>query len=191
MRVEELTAQAILVELTGDDMKKLRITYEQMDGADVETRRVIWTILDRVRHALRRDIDPSSRMTIESVPTAEGGCVLFFTVPPLSENGVRQVLHIRREAANLVCMIETADALLRCAERMRERGEPLPESRLYLWQDRYVLLVQNDARAAVSRMILAEYGTLYPESALPAAALNEHGKLLAENGALEKLTPES
>lgn len=187
MKIETPQDNKIIVELSAQDMSELDITYEEMDYSNIETRRVIWTILDRVRHALRRDIDPSSRMTIESVPTAEGGCVLFFTVPPqLPEGGMRQVLHIRRDAAYLLCLLDTPDALFRCAERLRDCVRPLPESRLFLWQSQYVLLLQSASR--LCRMILAEYGAVCTENILPAAVLREHGKLLANENAIEKLT---
>ena len=49
-------------------MDALNITYEQMDYSNIETRRVVWTLLDRAGHELKRDIDPSGRMIIEAVP---------------------------------------------------------------------------------------------------------------------------
>lgn len=51
-------------------MDALNITYEQMDYSNIETRRVVWTLLDRAGHELKRDIDPSGRMIIEAVPRA-------------------------------------------------------------------------------------------------------------------------
>ena len=70
----------IVIELTNADMTELDITYEEMDYGNIETRRVIWTVLDRARHALSRDIDPSGKMLIETVPAPDGGCVLYITV---------------------------------------------------------------------------------------------------------------
>lgn len=80
MKIEAPEENKIVVRLTADDMTKLHITYEEMDYANIETRRVIWTLLDEARRELGRDIDPSGRMLIEALPAREGGCVLQFTV---------------------------------------------------------------------------------------------------------------
>ena len=68
MKIEAPEENKIVVRLTADDMTKLHITYEEMDYANIETRRVIWTLLDEARRELGRDIDPSGRMLIEALP---------------------------------------------------------------------------------------------------------------------------
>ena len=57
LKIEAPQENRIVVELTSADMTELDITYEEMDYGNIETRRVIWTILDRARAVLRRDID--------------------------------------------------------------------------------------------------------------------------------------
>ena len=52
LRIEAPQENRIVVELTCADMRELDITYEEMDYGNVETRRVIWTILDRARASL-------------------------------------------------------------------------------------------------------------------------------------------
>ena len=85
MKINSPNKAKIIVELTRDDMRELDITYENMDYSNIETRRVIWTILDKARKTLCRDIDPSGKMTIETIPLDTGGCVIFFTVNDTSE----------------------------------------------------------------------------------------------------------
>lgn len=80
MKINSPNKAKIIVELSRDDMLELDITYESMDYSNIETRRVIWTILDKARHELGRDIDPSGKLTIETIPLDKGGCVIFFTV---------------------------------------------------------------------------------------------------------------
>ncbi len=86
MKINSPNKSKIIVELNEDDMSELDITYSCLDYSNIETRRVIWTLLDRARHTLGRDIDPSSKMTIETVPLGDGGCVIFFTVNDIPEN---------------------------------------------------------------------------------------------------------
>lgn len=80
MKINSPNKAKIIVELTCDDMTELDITYENMDYSNIETRRVIWTILDKARLELGRDIDPSGKLTIETIPLEKGGCVIFFTL---------------------------------------------------------------------------------------------------------------
>ena len=58
----------------------LDITYDEINYSNIETRRVIWTILDKARTVLGKDIDPSKQMIIETLPLKNGGCMIFFTV---------------------------------------------------------------------------------------------------------------
>ena len=190
MKIEAPQENKIVVELTAQDMAELHITYEEMDYGNVETRRVIWTILDRVRTVLQRDIDPSGKLMIESIPTRDGGCVLFFTVPKEDAGPfVRQPVRLCRQPSTLLCAVDTPDDLFRLARHLRQALKPLPPSSLYLWEKRYVLLLQDGMCTPVCRTILAEYGTVCADNALAAAVLCEHGKLLAEHDAVEKLTP--
>ena len=49
MKITAENDRCLSVELTGDDMRKLDITYEELDYANIETRRVLWTLLDEAR----------------------------------------------------------------------------------------------------------------------------------------------
>ena len=80
MKINSPADDRIIVDLTGQDMQELDITYEAMDYSTIETRRFIWTVLDQAGKALGRELDPSRRMIIEAVPKAGGGCVLNFTM---------------------------------------------------------------------------------------------------------------
>ncbi len=86
MKINSPNHAKIIVELSPDDMFDLDITYENMDYSNIETRRVIWTVLDRVRKELGRDIDPSGQLTIETIPLNDGGCVIFFTVNDINSD---------------------------------------------------------------------------------------------------------
>lgn len=81
MKIESPNSSKIIVELSDEDMSNLDITYDELDYSNIDTRRVIWTILAKARKYLGRDIDPSGKMTIETLPSAQGGCVILFTVP--------------------------------------------------------------------------------------------------------------
>ncbi len=81
MNIQPISKNKFIVRLSCDDMVNLDITYDEMDYSNIETRRVIWTILDTVRQDTGRDVDPSGNLVIEAAPDTEGGCILMFTVP--------------------------------------------------------------------------------------------------------------
>ena len=89
MKILAPAENRITIELSARDMDALNITYEQMDYSNIETRRVVWTLLDRAGHELKRDIDPSGRMIIEAVPAGGGGCILKFTLCADGSRAVR------------------------------------------------------------------------------------------------------
>ena len=70
MKIQAPAENRITIELSARDMDALNITYEQMDYSNIETRRVVWTLLDRAGHELKRDIDPSGRMISKRCPRA-------------------------------------------------------------------------------------------------------------------------
>lgn len=81
VNIQPIGSNKFIVSLNCEDLKDLDITYDTMDYSNIETRRVIWTILDRVRTSTGQDIDPSGNLMIEAAPDSSGGCILMFTVP--------------------------------------------------------------------------------------------------------------
>ena len=185
MRVEELTTEAILVELTGDDMKKLRITYEQMDGADVETRRVIWTVLSDVNSTLGRPFGSKGRLTVAAMRQGKEGCLLLFT----QETPPRRYL-LRQNAARLTAQFATLDAVFACAEALRFSGVKA-ESSLYRHENGYRLLVRPAGGGGRLRQCLTEFGAIVGETEAVARHTAEHWRCLIGQNALERLARQS
>ncbi|MBQ9552510.1 MAG: adaptor protein MecA [Clostridia bacterium] len=187
MRVEELTAQAILVELSGDDMKDLNITYEQMDYADVETKRVIWTVLSQVNHTLGRTFSGAGRLTVEAMRRGADGCVLLFTQETLTARPKRYLL---RQNACLTAQFSSLDAVYACAEALRFSGVRA-DSRLYRLDHDYRLLLRQKAGANRLRQCLNEFGAVVGESEAVALHTAEHWTCLIAHNALEALARQS
>ena len=80
MNIHLIDKNKFIAELSDKDMNDLDITYEEMDYSNIETRRVIWLVIDKIRETSGCDIDPSGNLLIEAVADSEGGCVLCFTV---------------------------------------------------------------------------------------------------------------
>lgn len=103
MNIHSSGKNKFIVELSERDMRELDITYEEMDYSRIETRRVIWTILQKVRDDLGRDIDPSGNLLIEASADSQGGCVLSFTVGEKRRvSDLRQPLKLTKITDSLV-----------------------------------------------------------------------------------------
>ena len=81
MDIQHIGTNKFIVGLSRTDMEQFDITYDEMDYSNIETKRVIWTILDTVRQKTGKDVDPSGNLMIEAAPDNSGGCLLMFTVP--------------------------------------------------------------------------------------------------------------
>ncbi len=123
MDIQPIGNNKFIIGLSSDDLKNLDITYEAMDYSDIETRRVIWTILERVRNSTGRDIDPSGNLIIEASPDGSGGCILIFTVPfsrsdigtVISKNNSTQIF----EFENSDCLLDVISAVGRVPDESR------------------------------------------------------------------------
>lgn len=185
MRMEAIDSHRIAVELTSEDLKKLDITFEEMDYANIETRRVIWTLLDEARKTLHCDIDPSGRLLVEAVPLPNGGCILQFTVPQ------GDIVHTVRPCTvgeSLVYEFNSSDDLLKASKRLMKSGEKL-DSELFLSPDdkRYRLIVHPNAPGNSVSMILSEHGELCGKGAFIAAFTREHYFSVLNGDALERM----
>ncbi len=189
MRIEAPGENKIVVELTTQDMSDLDITYEDMDYSNIETRRVIWTLLDRAGQALGRDIDPTGRMMIEAIPRKNGGCVMHFTI--LREEKCRQQIParpvLRKEETVYTYEFTSLDDLMDCAASfLRMRFTPI-SSALYASDGIFRLVLGMQYSGGQMRAFFGEYGKLSGTGECSAAATREYWKPICKSDALEKL----
>ncbi len=185
MKIEALTDETIIVELSDDDMKNLNITYEEMDYSKVETKRVIWTILSRARRTLGRELDTSGCLFVEAMRRESGGCVLFFsTEQSAKKKGKRYLV---KKSEYITCEFGCASQLLACAQ-MLAAASLSGESRLYELGGKYRLLIRPESAFSRVKFVLPEFGSIIGESAVLTAFTDEHWHCLAENNAIELLS---
>ena len=199
MRIEAITKRKIVVELSAEDLDALDITYDALDYASVETRRVIWVILDRVRESTGCDIDPSGQLLIDAMPRPAGGCILFFTIrggcdEPFGACDLRAL----RKQAQLAAAFEFAgvDALLDCAAAYSRiqadaSGRLVSSCELYAGAggsaNRYRLLVYPACEISAVRHFFSEYAQFCGEDAFAVEQTREHWVKNAEGQVLELL----
>ena len=61
MKIDSNSEGKITVALSNEDMNELDITYDELDYSNIETRRVIWTLLDKAGQQLGKTQPPSLR----------------------------------------------------------------------------------------------------------------------------------
>ena len=173
MKINSPNKAKIIVELTCDDMQELDITYDNMDYSNIETRRVIWTILDKARKILCRDIDPSGKMTIETIPLDTGGCVIFFTVNDTGEC-IRNIIAKNED----VYEFDSLDNVLDLYASMKE---DFPIGNLYTDnRGKFRLVTPTDERIK-TKLKFREFSHPCREGKLAAEITKEHWHLKSVN----------
>ncbi len=174
MDIQPIGNNKFIVTLSCDDLIELDITYNAMDYSNIETRRVMWTILDRVRRDTGRDIDPSGNLLIEAAPDKSGGCVLMFTVPS-SKTNIGTV--ISKSNLTQIFEFENADDLL---DGLSATG--LNEECGRIFTDGKKFRVEFFAEKTVPcRRVIEEFGKFIGKDSLTAAATHEHWKEITKS----------
>lgn len=186
MKINSPAENKIIVDLNEQDMLELDITYEEMDYSTIETRRVIWTVLDAAGKVLGRTLDPSRRMIIEAVPRSEGGCTLLFTMLENSKNGIRQKSTLKKQVESLICEFSDLDSLLSAVSKL-EGSDPCTESSLYENGGSYRLIINSPFDTARLRHYFSEFCKVSTCEKLVCEFTKEHWHALACGNALSLL----
>ncbi len=185
MQISSPAENRIIVELSDKDMQELDITYDEMDYSAIETRRVIWTVLDAAGKFLGRELDPSRRMIIEAMPLGSGGCVLCFTMLETAVRAKRPMLI--KQAANLICDFDSLDGLYNAVQGCGIIGE-CAQSSLYESNGRYRLIISSPYEMRTLERHFCEFGACRKCENLEADFTREHWNPITEYDALGAIT---
>lgn len=167
MDIQHIGSNKFLVGLSRSDMEQLDITYDSMDYSNIETRRVIWTILDRVRQSTGKDVDPSGNLMIEAAPDSYGGCFLMFTVPS-SKKSIGTV--ISKTNGTQIFEFENADNYL---DLLSSLGIEKLGGRLFTCRGKYRAELPTEKAASIQRL-LNEYARFVGKDIFTSAETHEH-----------------
>ena len=182
MQINSPAENRIIVELSAQDMRELDITYEEMDYSTIETRRVIWTVLDAAGKALGREFDPSKKMVIEAVPLPSGGCTLCFTLPENPCLRSKKSL-LKKQICSVICDFDSLDNLYSAAESFAALSVSA-ESSLFENSGIYRLIVESRFDIASLSRFFGEFGNCRKSTPLEEEFTREHWHMLAESDAL-------
>ena len=80
MTIELIDENKIKISLSHSDMERLDISYSELDYSNMDTRRIIWTLLCEAKNSLELELDLFSKMMVEVLPSSSDGCTILFTV---------------------------------------------------------------------------------------------------------------
>lgn len=179
MKIEANGDEKLTVALSHEDMHELDITYDEMDYSNIETRRVIWTILDKARLSLGRSIDPEGRLLIEVSPLDDGGCVLYFTSLPAYDGKTKKRTIMKKDDEPLMFRPLSEDAYIDSLVLLKSKSDELRSYTCYRLDGTLstVIYPKPTYSSAVSFM-LGEFGEVSVCRCSEAARLFEHGEEL-------------
>ncbi len=179
MKFEAPDKQQITVALTPHDLSDLDITYEELDYSNIETRRVIWTILDEAKKQLGSSIDTDGRLLIEVSPLDNGGCLLVFTSTPLTDSHTKRRLIMKKDAQSLIFCPFNEDCLIFAVSLMNKERKNVHSFDTYKKSGEFFILFRPRlfAEGYLSH-ILSEYGEILHPNSTDLACFLEEGQRL-------------
>ena len=181
MKISAPKENYIFIELTGEDMKKLNITYADMDYSNVETRRVIWTLLDEAKHSLGKDFEVSDDLKIEALPSADGGCLLFFTISKKPS-----CYKIKSKSSVLAYRFESIDDAFDLSLVIPDSEKKRLKSSLYSYSGQYIITLRGKLRHSVL-MRFGEFAEPFAQGEKDIVMITEYEKCIIKDNALDVL----
>lgn len=172
----------ICVKLTSQDMIELDITYDELDYSNIETRRVLWTLLDEARHKLGKNIHLTQKMIVEAVPDNDGGCTIYFTVndDKSLKNSKKQL--VKLTGTRIVCYSDKIENMGELAKVLSVDGK-ISKSELFTDGTGYRMILRPDISIADSiEAVVCEFCDICDDSVV--AGTYEHWKKLASPDAI-------
>ncbi|WRS26666.1 adaptor protein MecA [Oscillospiraceae bacterium MB08-C2-2] len=186
MEIILVSPEKLKIILTRQDMNNLSLEYEDMDYTDLQTKEVIVSLLEQAKE--QAGFNPkNTKLFIEVYPTQEGGCVLYFTSHSSGSwyGGPKKGYQV----GPIIFEFEDSETLIQAAIRLFSRySHRIYKSSLYLYGQRYrLILYPLDYSDRLSVFFLGEYAKRVGEGEILAAFIQEHGKELAVDNAIDLL----
>ncbi len=176
MKIEAIGEEKILVMLSLKDMNELDITYADMDYSNIETRRVIWTILDEAKRHLGKNIDTDGKILIEVTESDDGGCIMCFTAMPFSDNKSKKKLIMKKEVEPILFKAYDADAFLDTLNILKSKDTFFKEFKIFSFKDNlYFVIYPKISTSSQIAYILSDFGNIYFNEITLLSKITEYG----------------
>ena len=182
LKIEAIGEEKILVALSDKDMNELDITYDEMDYSNIETRRVIWTILDEAKRSLGKSIDTDGRILIEVTPGDDGGCIMCFTTMPITDYKSKKKLIMKKEAEPLLFKALDENAFLDALKVLKCASDSYKSFEIFsYYKNLYFVIYPKITGTEKISYILSDFGDIFFGENELLSRISEYGKSLKAN----------
>ena len=182
LKIEAIGEEKILVALSDKDMNELDITYDEMDYSNIETRRVIWTILDEAKRSLGKSIDTDGRILIEVTPGDDGGCIMCFTTMPITDYKSKKKLIMKKEAEPLLFKALDENAFLDALKVLKCASDSYKSFEIFsYYKNLYFVIYPKITGTEKISYILSDFGDIFFGENELLRRISEYGKSLKAN----------
>lgn len=179
MKIEAIGDEKILVALSDKDMNELDITYDEMDYSNIETRRVIWTILDEAKRHLGKPLDTDGRILIEVTPSDDGGCLMCFTAMPFTDSKSKKKLIMKKDAEPILFCAINNDAFLDALSLLKSHHENYRSYDIFSFSNKlYFVIYPILSDSNEIAYILSDFGEIFFGEATLLNKVLEYGEKL-------------
>ena len=180
MKIESNGEEKITVTLSQSDMSDLDITYDEMDYSNIETRRGIWTILDKARKTLGKSVDTDGKLTIEVAPSEDGGCILHFTNSPFADTKSKKRLIMKKEAEPILFCPWDENSFIDCMKIIPNIKDFIKESEPYKYNNKLFIIFRPKLTFSEKILhILCEFGNAIISTECDISKIYEYGASLS------------
>ena len=189
MELTPIGKEKLEIMLTKKDMERFRLTAERLDYRNTETRRAVWTILDKAKRQTGFDA-ANGQIRIDALPGKEGGCVIFITKTEKEMNGTKEKGSGEKSRTSVYSFSCLAH-MLAASRFLRERayrGESAAFADECERGKYYLVLTdgEKNPHAVFESMFVAEFGRKLSSEHAP-AYIKEHGVCICERNAVKTL----
>lgn len=175
--------------LNNSDMQHYRLDCSCANYNNTETRRAFWDILDEAKHKTGFDA-ASDKVFIQLYPSKEGGCEMYVTkMEPLCSSKRRPSQAKNSNCDTMIFSFKTLRDMISVCRLIRSYTYHL-ESKAWVDEDKicYLFLTPEDG-INISHLIgvINEFGCNLPVENI-ISYIKEHGKIICETCAIEKLS---
>lgn len=179
MKIQANGEEKISVTLSKNDMTDFDITYDELDYSNIETRRVIWTILDEAKKVLGKSVNIDNRLLIQVSPADDGGCFLEFTQLPEPCDTARKRLIMKKDSEPVLFTAFDGNAFMDSLELLHSFESLIKNTDLILYEGSYCAVIYPKPTATEGLVFsLCEFGEACVSSKKELAEIYEYGNLL-------------
>lgn len=192
LNIEIISPIQLKIEMSAEELKRRGLSYKDLDYNDEITRAFLLDLLKTANKENGFKYLCFSKMLIEVFPSPGCGCIIYFTCVEEKARDKKTKLRLKRCKGNpyiyeFSSSTDLLDAMKAVAKIYKQTGVPA-DSALYLIDNEYKLVLYPTEEYADNIIfILGEYGKKTAGTAAAAAYLSEHGKVLAESNAVERI----